>query len=381
MKLAPFLKAHPPSPNVVLASQELLEAYHGRLPASLLDLWRAHGLGRYGAHQLLIVDPRVWQSTLDRWIVSPPDAAQRIPIALTPFGNIIYYRKLSATDEDVAIMDPHKRSTDVLAWSGDVFFNEVLCDTERLDQIIPQDLLTAARETHGALGDDEAYEVDATLLAMEMLVLKCVEALEMHKRLRDAVEPPAGTREDERVKLLLNEALPKEWRSVFEQVSQFRHVSSLPLAGLYLSSDVGRHRQLALGADKIYQLLFFSSDSNPRYQFTPRHYSGTYTLAVSPDGEKTLTLDIRLGDDSLGSDANDDELTVLEYDGRRVLLRTGSLEDIADSIHWNSKIRDPENWLVQTSLADTLPHEYPYVLPVPPLETLPPSLRAYPESS
>ncbi len=374
--LSKFVAANPPAGHVVPAPRELIDAFDGHLPASLLDLWRRHGLGRYGPQQICIIDPRVWQATLDRWIVSPPDTAQRIPIALTPFGSIIYYRRLTVADEDVAVLNPHSRSTDVLAWDLDAFFNEVLCDTKQLDQLIPQGWLAAARATHGDLADDEAYEADATLLAMEMLVLKCVEALDMHKRLRDAVDAPAELSRDEAVPMPLGEALPGEWRTVFEPANRYRDVSTSPVTGLYLSSDVDRHRLLALATDKTYQLLFFSSDRNPRYQFAPRHYSGAYALAISPDGEKKLTLDIRLRDNSLGSDANDDELTILENGGMRVLLRTGSLKDIADAIHWNSTIRDPQNWLVQTSLADNLPHEFPYVLPAPPLRELPPSLSA-----
>jgi hypothetical protein len=376
MKLSPFITAHPPSSETVAASQELIEAFDGRLPASLLELWRRHGLGRYGAQQLCLIDPRIWQATLDRWIVSPPDTAQRMPIALTPFGSIIYYRRLTATDEDVAVINPHTRSTDVLAWSLETVFNETLCDAGQLGDLIPQGWLKSAEDTHGRLADDECYEPDATLLAMEMLVIKCVEALDMHQRLRDAVDAPKQSREVKAAPLPLSEALPPAWRSVFQPTNQIHDASASALTGLYLSSDVGRHRLLSLTAENTYHLLFFSSDPNPRYQFAPRYYSGTYALEVSSDGETTATLDIPLRDDALGSDANDEQLTVLDLAGTRVLLRTDSLDDIAAAIHWNSRIRDPQNWFVQTTLTDMLPNESQNHMPAPPLLALPPSLRA-----
>lgn len=103
MKLATFLETHPPSSDVSPPSEELLTAFAEALPANLLELWQAHGLGHYGAQQICLIDPRVWQATLDRWIVSPPDDTQRIPIAISAFGSIFYFRKLTITDEDVSV--------------------------------------------------------------------------------------------------------------------------------------------------------------------------------------------------------------------------------------------------------------------------------------
>ena len=87
-----FVKTHPPSRQVSPAPRELVSAYEGVLPDSLLDLWRRKGLGFYGDLQLALIDPRPWQSVLDRWIISPPGTAPRVPIALTPFGTLLYYR-------------------------------------------------------------------------------------------------------------------------------------------------------------------------------------------------------------------------------------------------------------------------------------------------
>lgn len=83
LALSPFIKAHPPR-KTQPAPADLIAAYAPLLPASLLELWRQEGLGHYGDMQLALIDPRQWQPVLDRWIVSPPDAVRRIPIALTP---------------------------------------------------------------------------------------------------------------------------------------------------------------------------------------------------------------------------------------------------------------------------------------------------------
>jgi len=75
------------------------------------------GLGNPLILQLALIDPRPWQAVLNRWIISPPDDVRRIPIALTPFGVLLYYRKLTATDEDVVFIDPVSKRTSDLAWS------------------------------------------------------------------------------------------------------------------------------------------------------------------------------------------------------------------------------------------------------------------------
>ena len=131
-----FVKTHPPSRQVAPASRELVSAYEGVLPASLLDLWRRKGLGFYGDLQLALIDPRPWQSVLDRWIVSAPDTVRRVPIALTPFGTLLYYRNLAETAEDVAYIDPVSKKTGDLAWGLDDFFNTFLCEREALESLI-----------------------------------------------------------------------------------------------------------------------------------------------------------------------------------------------------------------------------------------------------
>ncbi|MDR1849064.1 MAG: hypothetical protein LBQ75_03395 [Zoogloeaceae bacterium] len=190
LTLQPFVETHPPERQVVPAPDELVAAYEGILPASLLELWRRKGLGLYGNLQLALIDPRAWQPVLDRWIISPPGAVQRIPIALTSFGTLLYYRKLTATDEDVAYIDPVTKETDTLAWSLDDCFNESLCEQDSLEALISPELAQSARQQCGALAPGEVYEVNQTLLPMQVLRIEKVNALDLHRRLRDAVDSP-----------------------------------------------------------------------------------------------------------------------------------------------------------------------------------------------
>lgn len=208
--LAPFAAAHPPR------SGEGAAAPVGHVPDALAELWRAHGPGPYGDRLIRLVDPEVWQPVLDRWIVPPPGETRRVPVALTPFGTLLYHRRLSEADEDVAALDPVERSLAVLGWDLVAFFNETLADADALDALVPSGMLRAAVGTAGPLAPSEVYEVDQTLLAMQMLKITRTDALALHARLREAVDlaampdaPPAES---------LEAALPPEHRAAFTRV-------------------------------------------------------------------------------------------------------------------------------------------------------------------
>jgi hypothetical protein len=302
-----FVKTHPPTRQVSPVPDELVSAYEGMLPASFLELWRRKGLGFYGERQLALIDPRPWQAVLDRWIVSPPDAVRRIPIALTPFGTLLYYRRLTETDEDVAYVDPVSKKTGDLAWSLDDFFNQALCEPEWPEAIFSLALMEAGRKACGPLAPGEVYEADPTLLSMQMLRIAKVNALDMHRRLRDAVDP-ATPKADKPTTVL--DALPAAHRGSFEGI-----VDGPELAGLYLSSYIDWHRLLALQPDGQYRLLFWKIHHETFERIEASAYRGAYEVSRSADADETIELDIALRADSLGSDANDHRLVVMHSDG------------------------------------------------------------------
>jgi hypothetical protein len=189
--LAAFLKVYPPHPYNALATEELLGKYEGRVAEPLLELWRHHGFGIYGALQLQLIDPEIWQATLDRWIVSPPDLARPIPIAITPFGTLLHYRRLTAADEEIASLNPLTWETDALSGNLVDFFNRDLLDAGRVEGIMPRRLLMAAQEK-GLLGLGEIYEADPLLLPMQILSIRRVDALNKYKQWRDGIDGAMG---------------------------------------------------------------------------------------------------------------------------------------------------------------------------------------------
>lgn len=366
--LGRFVKAHPPSRHVSPAPEDLVAAYEGRLPAGLLELWREKGLGLYGDRQLALVDPRRWQAVLDRWIVSPPDAVQRVPIALTPFGILLYYRKLTATDEDVAGFDPVSKDMDVLTWSLDEFFNGFLCDRKSLDSLIPPRMAQVAREECGPLASGEVYEADRLLLTMQMLKIAKVDALEMHKRLRDAVDPPEPKADKPET---VAGALPATHRAMFAEIA-----SGDGLAGLYLSSYIDWHRLLALQPDGRYHLLFWRIHHQTFERIEVRSYTGSYEVSRGAGDDEVVALGIALRKDSLGSDANDGKLVAMRTGGMTWLLRSRELDDIATAIGGRGVMGRSEYYFRRVTLDDAFAAEPSDGCKAPPFENLPGALKA-----
>lgn len=348
LALRQFIKKHPPSRQLRPADKALLAAYQGILPEPLLALWRRKGLGLYGSRQIALIDPSQWQPVLDRWIVSPADAAQRIPIALSPFGVLFYYRRLSPDAEDVACLDPVSKATQVLSWSLTDFFNAALCNDEVLDALIPVDMLQVARDSCGALAAGQVYQVDETLRTMQMLKITVGDALTWHAQWRDAVDAPYA-QPVRQAPQTIEQALPAAY------CMRFSSFARRDLAGVYLSSYIDWHRMLALGEDGRYLLLFWRIDHRSYAADDIRLYEGGYVVQRNPDGETQVSLQIALRGDSLGSDANDEALTVMRRNGELLLLRTEALEDIATSIGADGDMGRSEHYFRQVTLSDAFP--------------------------
>lgn len=366
LALAPFIKAHP-ARQVSPAPAALIAAYEGVLPASLLELWRKKGLGLYGECQLALIDPTQWQLVLDRWIVSPPDAVPRIPIAITPFGVLVYYRKLTDTDEDVSFLDPVSKATGDLTWHLDDFFNQFLCDRDSCDSLMPPALLESAQEECGPLAPGEVYEIDQMLLSMEMLRISKVDALDLHTRLRDAVDAPRPRADKPDT---IADALPDTQRHLFEDMA-----NAPGIHGLYLSSYIDWHRMLALRPDGQYRLLFWKIDHRTFERTDVRAYSGSYETSRSEVGDELITLDIRLTAQSSGSDANDTRLIAAQTGATTLLLRIDELPDMKTSIERSNTLGRSEHYFHKVSLNDSFLEEDHDGREAPPFAVLPRALQ------
>lgn len=165
-------------------------------------------------------------------------------------------------------------------------------------------------------------------------------------------------------------ALPAEYRDVFAQLEAKQD----GLCGLYLSSYFS-HRLLTLAEDGTYRLLFWSTD--PRdFASEPRFYCGAYWVDETEDGDRLIRLEIELRTDSLGSDANDEALYVVNSDGLTWLLRAGALEDIANGIGFNGRMGRQDDHFQRVRLTDVIPEYECDGVVAPPWNDLPRALQA-----
>jgi hypothetical protein len=159
-----FIATHLPSPKNTRASAETIASYKGVLPDSLLELWQATGFGFYGSGLIQVINPDDYKEILWAWLLRDEDMT-RLPIALSAFGDIFYYRNLNdeenedddETHEDVSFLDPHSPESGCTVWSLNDFFNEWLCDSEVIENFLSKDMLKAATEKHGALEENQIF--------------------------------------------------------------------------------------------------------------------------------------------------------------------------------------------------------------------------------
>jgi hypothetical protein len=158
IQLQEFIDTYRPGGNLRTASQEKVARYENHLPGSLLELWEKVGFGHYGDGLIQIVDPDIYRDTLWGWLMREEEDMSRPPIAISAFGDMFYYRKLSEKgDEDVAFIDPHTSESDVTVWSLEDFFNEWCCDEEIMSDFLEEGMFREAVSTKGELEHDEVF--------------------------------------------------------------------------------------------------------------------------------------------------------------------------------------------------------------------------------
>lgn len=141
-KFKKFLKSYKPSRNCIKITPELLEEYKNKVPKSLLNLWKNQGLGKYNKGLIEIVNPKDFEDTL--WTFLGKKVENYVPIAITAFGELFYYRKLTETEEDVCLVDIQYRNIETVAWSLDLFFEDFLLDDEMKEEWLREKLFKKA---------------------------------------------------------------------------------------------------------------------------------------------------------------------------------------------------------------------------------------------
>lgn len=149
-----FLEKYSPTKTVPV-SEETIERYKDIVPESLVQLWKQHGFGKYNNGLIELVDPAQYQELLEMWLGKKVD--NYVPIMISAFGDLYYYRKLTPEAEDVCVLYPQYKKIENVIWSLDGFFNETLTDDDFIGERLSEDYFNEALEQLGLLEQDETY--------------------------------------------------------------------------------------------------------------------------------------------------------------------------------------------------------------------------------
>ena len=144
-----FSSQYPATDNCTVAPEALIDKYSAKIPAYLIDLWKSSGLGKYRDGLIELVNPEDYEEVLHTWLGKAN--ANYVPFAISAFGELFYYRKLTETDEDVCMIDIQYRKIDVLTWDLTAFFEDYLVDDYNRDFWLREKLFNEAISKNGKL--------------------------------------------------------------------------------------------------------------------------------------------------------------------------------------------------------------------------------------
>jgi hypothetical protein len=149
-----FLAVYHPEPATVIESAQLVQ-YQSILPIDVLALWQEHGFCQFNGGLLRLVDPTLYRPALTQWLGG--ERPHYVPLALSAFGDLFYYRRLTDTDADVCLLDPHYRRVATCAWSIADFFGDYLLNEDVREDVLRESLGRDAHEALGPLTPNEIY--------------------------------------------------------------------------------------------------------------------------------------------------------------------------------------------------------------------------------
>lgn len=367
IQLQAFVTAHPPHPDNQRPTAAQLARYAELLPAPLLELWREHGLGYYGERRLWLLAPEQWQAVVDQWVSHGEDEVPRIPILKTPFGTLLYYRKLSDEDEDISALNIFEQTIDQLSWDLLECFNEQFTDEDGFDDLVSSADYEHARQTAGVLAAGQVYEPDQLLSAILRRFTRkdaqtlFLEQFEIMQACAAFDFPSPGT---------LLQALPDGLRTDIQALAA--RIEGYP-QGLYLSAYLCRYHLLILGSDGLCRLLCWTTHPKDMRTESPRLYLGRYRLDQSAEGDALVTLALDK-DDDVDREIAADQMFYLSGGEQTMLIRTEDLEDVATALDWNESVEHPAYPLRKVDLAYWIPDD-DRERPTPSRASLPVALR------
>lgn len=151
-----FLKMYPPAGDLAKPSKHIIKAAkHVGIPNELIEFWSVYGFGNYGDGIIKVIDPEDYTDSLYTWLGEVD--FNRIPIMMTGFGNLFYYRKLDDGVYDISILDIHYRNIDVCTYTFEEFITTFITSEQIQKGILKKELFDEAQKRLGGLSKDEIY--------------------------------------------------------------------------------------------------------------------------------------------------------------------------------------------------------------------------------
>ncbi|WP_343633050.1 T6SS immunity protein Tdi1 domain-containing protein [Fluviicola sp.] len=150
-----FKSYYQPGSDCVPASEETIRKYENKVPGSLIEIWKTSGFGKYNDGLIEFVNPADFEDSLWTWLGR--EVPNYVPFAISAFGELFYYRRLTEVDEDVCIIDIQYREIKTLIWSMNGFFEDLLLDEEDRNVWLRESLFREAFKQQGELKKHEVF--------------------------------------------------------------------------------------------------------------------------------------------------------------------------------------------------------------------------------
>ena len=150
-----FVENYKPGENLTKPDEKILEFGKQMLPPEIIYLWENYGFGDYGNGIIKVVDPRDYMNSLYTWLGGQD--FNKIPIMVSAFGDIFYYRKLEENENDVSLLNIHYRKIDVCTYSYQEFFDKYIIDASIKENVLRQNLYNESVNTLGNLKHSEIF--------------------------------------------------------------------------------------------------------------------------------------------------------------------------------------------------------------------------------
>lgn len=150
-----FIRVFEPSDELVKPREDELKQFEDILPSELLHFWKEYGFGNYGNGIIKVINPLDYMENLYEWLGK--EDFSKLPILVTGFGDVFYYRKLSEEDEDICLLNIHYRNIIVCSYSLEEFFKSYIVDECNLSNVLRKELFNQAYVIKGVLKQNDIY--------------------------------------------------------------------------------------------------------------------------------------------------------------------------------------------------------------------------------